>query len=140
MNGRRFSKARESVIGPWDGPFFLVCLAFFVCAILLGEKGTPTYAKMNGGLFTLSVAAAALFVLRVRLGFGQMPSLWTWPGWIAYAKSGQLALDLFFALDALALVFVLDLRFWRGYGVKIGAVAGIALLKLAISSFRSCRR
>jgi len=140
MSGRRFAKAREGVIGRWDGPFFLVCLAYFVGAIILGDKGTASYAKVNGALFTLSAAAALLFVLRVRLGFGRFPSFWTWSGWVAYAKSGELGLDLFFALDALAVVFVLDLRFWRGYGVKIGVVAAIALLRLAISALRPSGR
>jgi len=106
----------------------------------LRRRGHAAVRGNEQRLLVVSIAAALLFVRRVRFGYGRMPPLRTRAGLIAHVKSGQLGLDRFFALDALAVVFVLDVRFWRGYGVKVGVIAAIALLRLAISALRPSGR
>jgi hypothetical protein len=51
----------------------------------------------------------------------------------AYARSGFLGIDLFFVAAALAVVFVLDVGVWHKPMVRIGTVAGLALLRLVVS-------
>ena len=116
-----------------------LALFLLVAGLTLSSgKDTDEYRTEQNALFAFVVLFSGLFLPRVMwMGAAALPrSLPDREGWRQYAKGGALAVDSAFLVSAAVFLLLADFGLWKSHGVRIGTVAAIVIVRLAISSVR----
>jgi hypothetical protein len=130
-------EAYQRILSVWDGPILIALLGAIVGVSLLATPGTRTYGRAQNGVLIVAMVASVLFVIRARGAQGLRSALRSRQGMKSYARSGLLGLDVFFVAAALSIIFVLNVGVWQSTGVRIGTVAGLAMVCLITSAVLS---
>jgi hypothetical protein len=138
MTPNQVSSPGKNITAPTLGALGL--FLFVVALLVTSEKGSHDYRSGQNAVFVALIVFSMLFLTRLVWLQHRVPLNLDGRQWASYARSGALAVDLSFTISAAVFVWIGDFSLWRDYGVRIGTVVAIVLVRLCVSVIDGLRR
>lgn len=118
----------------------IACLMVVGVVIVFETRGSRLYMKAQAALLSFLLLSGVVFMLRLRVGIGQMLGIFRGSTAIReYWQSGLLGMDAFFLTATLFMVFVVDHSFWSTTTIRVGTVLSAVGGRAVVGAIRARR-